>query len=199
MSFYKITDPEERRRMMERLTQTRKNVQDQFLEDKIGRIQSSERLKTFFKPVTESQRELTKEIKDQLVPIRDKVLTLPVQALAIQPATPTVETKEYVTRFGPIATDYLNKYLNQEEDVDTTFGIKSDNEGKWKFGNKEVKFDGNDLIIEEVKYPGTRGLWELIVSNEPSDQIYNQYDKDVYSEIMVKNQRDEERERPEQS
>ena len=147
MSFYKITDPEERRRMMERLTQTRKHVQEQFLEDKIGRIESSERLKTFFKPVTESQRELTKEIKDQLVPIRDKVLTLPIQALAIQPAAPTVETKEDVTKFGPIATEYLNKYLNQEEDVDRTFGINSDYEGKWKIGNKEVKFDGNDLII----------------------------------------------------
>ena len=41
MSFYKITDPKERRRMFEKLTQTRKNVQQQFLEDKIGKIESS--------------------------------------------------------------------------------------------------------------------------------------------------------------
>ena len=79
MSFYKITDPKERRRMFEKLTQTRKNVQEQFLEDKIGKIESSESLKKFFKPVTESQRELTKEIKEQLAPLRDKVLTLPSQ------------------------------------------------------------------------------------------------------------------------
>ena len=71
--------------MFEKLTQTRKNVQEQFLEDKIGNIESSQSLKKFFKPVTESQRELTKEIKEQLTPIRDKVLTLPAQALAIQP------------------------------------------------------------------------------------------------------------------
>ena len=74
MSFYKITDPKERRRMFEKLTQTRKNVQEQFLEDQIGKIESSESL-----PVTESQKEITKEIKAQLAPIRDKVLTLPVQ------------------------------------------------------------------------------------------------------------------------
>ena len=48
MSFYKITDPKERRRMIEKLTQTRKNVQEQFLEDNIGKIESSESLKTFF-------------------------------------------------------------------------------------------------------------------------------------------------------
>ena len=58
MSFYKITDPKERRRMFEKLTQTRKNVQEQFLADKIGKIESSQSLKKFFKPVTESQREL---------------------------------------------------------------------------------------------------------------------------------------------
>ena len=76
MSFYKIADPTERRRMFEKLAQTRKNVQEQFLEDKIGKIESSASLKKFFKPVTESQKEITKEIKEQLAPIRDKVLTL---------------------------------------------------------------------------------------------------------------------------
>ena len=48
MSFYKITDPKERRRMIEKLIQTRKNVQEQFLEDKIGKIESSESLKNIF-------------------------------------------------------------------------------------------------------------------------------------------------------
>ena len=45
MSFYKITDPNERRRMFEKLAQTRKNVREQFLEEKIGDIESRETLK----------------------------------------------------------------------------------------------------------------------------------------------------------
>ena len=60
MSFYKITDPKERRRMFEKLTQTRKNVQEQFLEDKIGKIELSQSLKKFFKPITESQKRIDK-------------------------------------------------------------------------------------------------------------------------------------------
>ena len=124
--------------MFEKLTQTRKNVQEQFLEDKIGKIESSQSLKKFFKPVTESQRELTKEIKEQLTPIRDKVLTLPSQTLAIQPTAPPLETgerDEELMNVGPIAAEYLEKFIDPEE-VDNTFGIYLD---KTKLGKLEMK------------------------------------------------------------
>ena len=186
MSFYKITDPKERRRMFEKLTQTRKNVQEQFLEDKIGKIESSQSLKKFFKPITESQKEITKEIKEQLAPIRDKVLTLPTQTLAIQPAAPPLETgerDEELMNVGPIAAEYIEKYIDPEE-VDNTFGIYVDG-GTWKIGNENVVVDGNDLFIGEEKYEGTRGLWELIVMKEPSEQNYNDGDLATYSKIMV--------------
>ena len=182
MSFYKITDPKERRRMIEKLAQTRKNVREQFLDEKIGKFESSESLKTFFKPVTESQRELTKEIKEQLTPIRDKVLRLPSQTLAI---TPPTLTEEEMMKIGPVAVRHLNKYFDLEEDVDMVFGIHA-GEGIWKIGNKKVTFNGNDLIIEGNTYKGTRGLWELIVSNEPDDGIYDDDDLDNYTEIMIK-------------
>ena len=188
MSFYKITDPKERRRMFEKLNQTRKNVQEQFLEDKIGKIESSQSLKKFFKPITESQKEITKEIKEQLAPIRDKVLTLPTQTLAIQPAAPPLETgerDEELMNVGPIAAEYLEKYIDPEE-VDTTFGIHlDDKDGTWKIGNEKVDIDVNDLIIGGEKYEGTRGLWELIVMKEPSEQNYNDGDLATYSKIMV--------------
>ena len=86
---------------------------------------------------------------------------------------------------GPIAVEYLEKYLNPEEEVDKTFGPYTNKEGTWKIGNEEVTFDGNDLNIGRVKYEGTRGLWELIVSNEPSEQIYDDGDLATYSEIMI--------------
>ena len=183
MSFYKITDPKERRRMFEKLSETRKNVQEQFLEDKIGKIESSQSLKKFFKPITESQRELTKEIKEQLTPIRDKVLTLPSQTLAIQPAAPPLETHEELMNIGPIAAEYVEKYIDPDE-VDNTFGIYVDG-GTWKIGNEKVYVDGNDLFIGGEKYEGTRGLWELIVMKEPSEQNYNDGDLATYSEILI--------------
>ena len=179
MSFYKITDPKERRRMFEKLAQTRKNVREHFLEDKLGQLESSEALKTLFKPVTESQRELGEELKGQLTPIRKAIVDqIPTQAL---PAP----TEEELEKIGPIATEYLRKYLSLEEDVDTTFGLYS--EGNiWKIGNKTVRVDGDDLIIEEKRYPGTQGLWELVVKDEPSERKYNPEDLNAYSEILIK-------------
>ena len=90
---------------------------------------------------------------------------------------------------GPIGKNYLNKLISQEEDVDITFGIYGEG-GREKIGDKEVTFNGNDLIIEGVKYQGTRGLWELIVSNKPNDEIYDAFDLTNYSD---KHQCDEER------
>ena len=121
-------------------------MQEQFLEDKIGKIESSQSLKKFFKPVTESQRELRKEIKEQLTPIRDKVLTLPAQALAIQPTAPPLEIQppletnerdKELMDVGPITAEYLEKYLNPEEEVDRTFGIYTSI--KTELGKLEIK------------------------------------------------------------
>ena len=83
-------------------------------------------MKRFFIPVTESQRQLTKEIKEQLAPIRDKVLTLPSQTLAIQPTAPpleiqptappleTKERDEELMNVGPITAKYLEKNVGTE-------------------------------------------------------------------------------------
>ena len=176
MSFYKITDPKERRRMFEKLSQTRKNVREQFLEEKIGDIESRESLKKIFKPVTESQRELAEGIKEQLEPIRDKVLALPLPA----PVLPIEEGEEELTNIGPIVAEYLKKQ------TDKTFGPYTDKDGAWKIGNKKFTIDGNDLIIEGEKYPGTRGLWELLVLKKPSKENYNNDDLTTYSNIMIK-------------
>lgn len=187
MSFFKITDPNERRRMFEKLSQTRKNVREQFLEDKIGKLESTETLKTFFKPVTESQKESTRDIKEQLTPIREGIANIPALKTLLVPLSISDAGEgegEERASIGPIAAEYLGKYLNPDE-VDATFGIYNDG-GTWKMGNKAVKVDGNDFIIGGEKYPGTRGLWELVVKNEPSVLNYDVDDLETYSQILIK-------------
>ena len=128
---------------------------------------------------------MTKEIKEQLTPIRDKVLTLPLQTLAIQPPLETEERDEELMNVVPIAAEYLEKYIDPDEEVDKTFGIYVDG-ATWKIGNEVVDLHGNDLIIGREKYDGTRGLWELIVLKEPSEQNYDDEDLRTYSKIMIK-------------
>ena len=186
MSFYKITDPKERRRMFEKLAQTRENVREQFLEDKIGKIESSETLKKFFKPVTESQKEITKGIVEQLVPIKEKVLSTPptiVPTLSIKDAEEQVERQ--FMNIGPIAVRNLSKYLNRQMDVDRTFGPYTDKDGTWKIGDKVLEFDGDNIDVGGFKYEGTEGMWELIVSNDPSDEKYDADDLEEYKVLLI--------------
>ena len=145
MSFYKITDPNERRRMFEKLARTRKNVREQFLEDKIGQLESSETLKKIFEPITEAQKESTKEITKQLA-VQPAALVLPSPTPALPSPTEDLQT------FGPIASEYLQKYMSLDREIDKTFGLHNDG-GTWKIGNEPVKVEENDFIIEGKKIP----------------------------------------------
>ena len=164
-------------------------MREQFLEEKIEDIESSESLKKIFKPVTESQKEITKGITEQLAPIKEKVLSLPfattAPTLSIEGAEE--EVKEQFVKIRPRATRNLSKYLNKHADVDRTFGPYTDKDGTWKIGDKELEFDGDDLIVDEYVYPGTEGFWKLIVENDPSDEKYDADDLSYYALLLVRN------------
>ena len=183
MSFYKITDPTERRRMFEKLAETRKNVKEQFLEDRIGKIDADESLKTFFEPVTRSQDQLKEQLSEQIKPIKEKVLAITPNQFAIPPAQQLAIQSPSADVIGPIAKQYLQKYLNRDQ-TDQTFGIHIDNTGVWKIGNKAIRVEGNDFLIQGERYRGTKGLWELIVKDEPSEENYDENDYQTYSTIL---------------
>lgn len=42
---------------------------------------------------------------------------------------------------------------------------------KFYVGDCEIAFDGDDIIVGDKIYEGTPRLWELIVSETPSDEI----------------------------
>ena len=67
--------------------------------------------------------------------------------------------------------------------ADKTFGLR-DKVGKFYIGNKEAKIKENNIIVGDKEYAGTPGLWELIVSRSPDDQIFINGDYDNYAEIM---------------
>jgi len=86
------------------------------------------------------------------------------------------------TNIGEIARKYrINSYGRAG---DKTFGL--DNRGGHFFlGNTEVDFEGNDLVIGAKRFPGTQGLWDLIVMKRPVVALPTEEDKKNYEEIMV--------------
>ena len=64
-----------------------------------------------------------------------------------------------------------------------TFGLL-DKDGRLYIWNKEANIKGNNIIVGNKEYTGTRGLWELIVARSPDDKIFTNGDYDNYAEIM---------------
>ena len=44
-------------------------------------------------------------------------------------------------------------------------------------------------MIDDEIFKGTSGLWDLLLSKRPNDNIYTSKDYDNYAKFMLKNQR----------
>ena len=77
---------------------------------------------------------------------------------------------------------YLRKFATKSEAV-TTYGLY-DRKGNFYIGNKPVVMIDNNIVVDGGEYEGTPGLWELIVSKNPTDYTNDEYDN--YARLMLK-------------
>ena len=197
MSFIKVKDPRKREELVRDFIETRKRIKDNFVARKVGESEYQTGLTKLFKPVTETQKATAKEITEaqkataekitqELLPIREgleKITVIP-PIEAGEEAIPALEmTKEEIEEYGPIAAQYLKKYLSRDPNVDTSkSGIYSD-KGTFKIGSKPIKIEDDDIIINDIKFKGTPGLWRLLTSKNIPDK-FNATDLRDYIYIM---------------
>ena len=87
---------------------------------------------------------------------------------------------------GEIAEAFLKTPWNKEN-LDLNFGLNTQNEErKFKIGDKLVKFDGNNIMVEDKTFIGTPGFWALITGKNPSSDDYTDDDKKKYKELLIK-------------
>ena len=174
MSFLKISDPVKRDLIIKEYLELKKNTRDNFLRERTGEQQLQTDLSKFFKPITETQKATSREITEGLKPIREGIENLP-QAITF-PAYPSIQASEKPlegedTQFiGEVAEKYLRKFATKGE-AHTTYGLY-DRHGNFYIGNKPVVIIDNNIVVEDEEYEGTRGLWELIVSRERTEEFY---------------------------
>ena len=202
MSFIKVKDPRKREELIRDFIETRKRIKDNFIARKVGEAEYQTGLTKLFKPVTETQKTTTKEITDaqkaatekitkELLPIKAGIEGLPgAISFPTYPALEMTEEeeeekeeKEEKKDLGPIAKSYLTYAMGK--DSDRSFGIYPDANNKLKMGSKYLKFKGDNIIIDDKEYPGTEGLWELIVSKKPQEGIYTDDDYIEYINLLV--------------
>ena len=191
MSFIKVKDPRKREELVRDFIETRKRIKDNFVARKVGEVEYQTGLTKLFKPVIETQKTAAKEITEaqkaaaekitsELLPIREGIEKIPALTF---PAFPAVEiTEEEKTNLGPIATNALMG-LASKGGIDKSFGLDVKNK-RFHIGDKPIKIKDDNIIIEDVEYEGTRGLWELIMSNDPQEGEITVEDFKNYNNIL---------------
>jgi len=192
MSFLKIKDPKKRDLIVEEFLKTKKDIQDSFITEILGDIGAQRELSKFFKPVTDTQKDIKESLVKEIKPITEGIGQLP--AAITLPQLPTIaealeeedeDEEEGVMRVGKIAHQYLSDYA-AKQNVDKTFGIyKNPRDKQYYIGNTPIDIRENNLVVGDKEYEGTPGLWELIISKKPDISIYSHNDLDNYAQIMV--------------
>ena len=151
-------------------------------------------LTKFYRPITESQKATTKEITESqkatareitegLRPIREGIENLPQAMQPIGEASAKApEEEEEDELVGAIAI----KYLRLDDKVrDRTFGINKI-DGHHHIGDTHVIIHKNNIIIDNEKFRGTPGLWDLIMLKEPPEKSYSEKEYKDYVNILFK-------------
>ena len=190
MSFIKVKDPRKREELIKDFIETRKRIKDNFIAKKVGEIEYQTGLTKLFKPVTETQKATAKEITEaqkaatekitqELLPIKEGIEKLPG---AISEGFPALGmTEEELIKIGPIARKYIQSNLGR---ATTKAGLYSEDDNL-KIGYRPVKIENDDIIIDDERFKGTVGLWELITSKDiPDISEYSAKDLADYITIM---------------
>lgn len=68
----------------------------------------------------------------------------------------------------PDPSIYKSYAESSRKDLDKYFSIYKEGD-KFKLGNKEVKIENNNVILDGIEYKGTPGLWDLLMLNTPNN------------------------------
>ena len=192
MSFLKISDPTKRDQTVKEYLELKKNIRNNLLSERASEQQLQPELTKFYRPITESQKATTKEITESqkatvreitkgLRPIREGIENLPSIGKEL-------EEEEEEEEEDLLIGEYARYYLNSP-DTDKTFGIRKKGDHHY-IGNKHVIITEDDnIVIKEDgdRFVGTRGLWELITSKNPDEELdYDEDDLKEYERLKIK-------------
>ena len=191
MSFIKVKDPRKREELVKDFIETRKRIKDNFMARKVGETEYQTGLTKLFKPVTDTQKATAKEITEaqkttaekftqELLPIKEGIEELPTKLF--KKVFPSIEFKTSdIINFGPLAVNSLLQAFTKK-DIDKFYGINAE-DGNFKIGDKFITIEDNNIIIGDITFVGTPGLWELITLKNPEN--YEKDDLTKYEQLVI--------------
>jgi hypothetical protein len=92
--------------------------------------------------------------------------------------------REFLEQWPELPRQYIEEMLTDKEDkFDFQYGVRySPEKAKFFIGNSEIDFINDELIIQNIRYPSTPGLMELLFKKEPIG--FKDTDRLMYKEIV---------------
>ena len=130
----------EERLLVNEFLKTRQNIQQNFLSERVGDVNTQYELSKLFIPVTDMQKDLKEGLVGELKPIREGMKNLP--RAIILPQFPSItayddDGEEVDVFIEDIPEQYLRKFASASG-TDKTLGLR-DKDSKFNIGNKKAK------------------------------------------------------------
>ena len=169
MTFKKIDDYKRRDELVQEHLRLKDELKDRFISKRLGEEFLVREREKMFKPITDKQEEENKILKEQKQ-LFENMLNNTNNPKAITESDLETET---------IKEDIATKYIGNKNS-DEVYGIRKEGTRLY-MGEKEVKLnDKRDIIIDDVTYEGTPGLWDLIMEKNRG-KIARNYEEDKYT------------------
>ena len=149
------------------LVNLRKTIQKRFLDEKIGDQNIYKETAKFYKPLIEPLQKIAEKSVEKPPQI---IQNVPAIEASPQSQIPAIEqpsaSHDNMINLGSFSDKYL-KMLTVKE-FDHAYGIKPvEGSSTFRLGRKDVRIDGNNLIIDGKHYVGTEGVWKLLTLKDP--------------------------------
>ena len=152
------------------------------------------------KPISEGLKTIRKEVHD-IPSIVSDMEAVKKYGQEKQEEEEEKEKKEEETKeesLGKTAYDHLYNKQSYEDDV--SFGIHQGQDGFYYLGAIKVPNKGyymlnskykltiayNNIFVDDEKFVGTPGLWELIMKDKPDPVKFNAKDLETYGRLLLK-------------
>ncbi|KYN27634.1 hypothetical protein ALC57_02975 [Trachymyrmex cornetzi] len=177
-----MADVREREKIAREIEKTSESIRKKHRALKTGRIEEDMALKRHVKPIIKPLRQIVDS---------PGVLTIKRQSRDNDAASaPKREKKEEVEeeKEGEEASETFERFATLRGDKqksDYMYGVYLHKDGLM-FGNKCFDVDDADnIIIDDVRYTGTPGLYELIFKRIPDDLLYTEDDMNKYKSMLL--------------
>lgn len=97
------------------------------------------------------------------------------------------EAKYFIDNWfkGLLVRRYMHMFFDDKNNqIDHVYGPNYNDNEVLMLGKLPITFDGDDIVIDNIKYTGTPGLYELIFMKRPDDYIFTADDLRTYSHIL---------------